>query len=420
MQDESAGPRMRWTSLWRSGWLWAAGWLLSRSVMLYDWAAHYRYIKNDVIYYFNSVNDHGAQSLVEYPVPMVWLLQLLAIPAAGRLDSYVLAFALGMAALDWWLARSLWREPGAGRSAAVFWGAFTFSMGPLIWFRYDMLPAALVAAALLLAQRRPRLSGALIASGTAVKVWPVLLLGPLAGRDRAAGRRVMATLAAGAVLALVSVLQSGFPRLFSPLTWQADRGLQIESVPASTAMYLRAFSERTDWQVELSRFNAFEVTGPGVEVAQQLADVGLGLAALLALILGVLLWRRRVPTASDMTVAALAIILVVLVLNKTLSPQYLYWLGAPVAVLVAQQPRPHGPLTVAVALGTLVAGMLTQQVYPVGYGALISNPHGDRTVTIMLLLRNGLLTLMALLVVSWSVLRLATRAKSSPAPSPSR
>ena len=64
-------------------------------------------------------------------------------------------------------------------------------------------------------------------------------------------------------LAAVSLLAGGMTRLFSPLTWQSDRGLQIESVWSIPLMVARAV--RPDvWIVETSPYQAYEIFGPGV------------------------------------------------------------------------------------------------------------------------------------------------------------
>ena len=64
-------------------------------------------------------------------------------------------------------------------------------------------------------------------------------------------------------LAALSLVTGGASRLFSPLTWQSGRGLQIESVWATPLMVARAF-DPARWTVRYSTFQAYEVFGPGV------------------------------------------------------------------------------------------------------------------------------------------------------------
>ncbi len=48
------------------------------------------------------------------------------------------------------------------------------------------------------------------------------------------------------------------------MTWQGERGLQIESVPATPLMFLRTFTDNPSWNIFLSPYNALELQGPYV------------------------------------------------------------------------------------------------------------------------------------------------------------
>ncbi len=145
------------------------------------------------------------------------------------------------------------------------WILFVTLLGPLAYFRFDMAPAVLAGAGALLARRRPALAGALIAFGAALKLWPALLVLPLLGVDRKAralGHRLRCH--RRLCLALSSLAVGGWQRLLSPLSWQSDRGLQVESLAASPLMWLRTAQDGGGWIVGLSRYNAYEIVGPGV------------------------------------------------------------------------------------------------------------------------------------------------------------
>ena len=104
-----------------------------------------------------------------------------------------------------------------------------------------MVPAVLAGGALLAARRRPWLTGALTGLGAAIKLWPALLAGAFAVRRRGRGPMLGAFVGVGFGLAALSLAAGGASRLFSPLTWQSGRGLQIESVWATPLMVARAF-----------------------------------------------------------------------------------------------------------------------------------------------------------------------------------
>ncbi len=165
-------------------------------------------------------------------------------------------------------------------------------------------------------------------------------------------------------------------------------------------MWLRTASRTSEWLVGLSRYNAFEITGPGVELALQIASAATLLGFLLAIIIGVrAAWSvKRTPR----TVAAvmLAIILVMIVVNKTLSPQYILWLGGPLAALIGgteDDSRPSLSWPVWWALGGFVLAFMTQVVYPLRYGEIVYGTGVPQAVA-ELVLRNVFLLLFTVVV----------------------
>jgi hypothetical protein len=195
----------------------------------------------------------------------------------------------------------------------------------------------------------------------------------------------------GLALALVSVALGGWGRLFSPLTYQADRGLQIESVLATPAM-LGWLSDPGRWTVAYAASRAYEVTGPGVATLLSLSSL---LTVVYVVALAVAWWRLwvlrdRVRGATVLWVA-LAAVTGFVVVGKVLSPQYLLWL-APLAA-AGLTVEDHRRLRWWTA-GLLVAMGLTQVVFPSNYGQITLL--GDRAwlpVT-ALALRNALLVVL--------------------------
>ena len=417
--DVTSGPPTDWPApappnLWGvvarvvgSPWLILVAWVLSRAAMLHDWSAKYQFINGDPNYYYWALRYVTSidQRMPEYPVPVVAFLELFRWPAANIASVYVTAFAIGMAALDAGFTVVLWRF--RGRLAAWYWMVFGFLMGPLLWFRFDVLPAVIVGVALLLVTRRPTVSGVLLGLGAAIKLWPALLLLPLLHRGRAGLRRTQGLLVTGGLLALVSWAAVGWTRLVSPLTWQGDRGLQIESVPASLAMAGKSFGDTLQWTIAMSKYNAYEITGPGVATALLVSSLLMAFVLGLAVVFAVLGWQAlRELSAFDLTLAGVALIAFLIVANKTLSPQYMFWLGAPLSVLVLQAVRPPagtaGPdvrsrrvIAAWLAVAGLATAALTQVEYPDNYGDLIFVTPSDPVITSVLILRNLLLVIIA-------------------------
>jgi len=387
-------------------------WLLTRGLMLLVFASPAEnVIQGDPFYYHRRLGElaeHGlAGVMMEYPVPAVWVLQAPHLLGGGSAIAYVIGFIAGMAVLDAVFSWLLWRAGGRRRTAAVdFWLAFVPLVGPLTWFRFDLLPAVLVGGALLFSAARPRVAGVLAAIGAATKLWPALVWPALACRPgRARLRTTVAFWVTGVLLAGVSLLAGGWDRLVSPLTWQSDRGLQIESIAATPLMVARAV--RPDvWQVELSQYNAYEVVnGPGIAPLLTASSVttAAGLLLIVALV-GVLLvqLRRAGVTATHadahdrrdvswrIGLLVMAIVLVMIVTNKTFSPQYVVWLGGPAAYLLLHCSRSGARVrtTTALVWTVLVAAALTQFVYPVFYPPLYGEPGHLGLATGLLTARN--------------------------------
>lgn len=416
---ESSPPSLLGTDIRRlllgSAVPWVALWVLSRCWMLHQWAKDYTFIINDVRYYFGQLQ--GAQDystvLREYPMPVVWLLDVLRQPIDDDVSLYCLLFALLMAVLDGGFSVWLWQ--GRSKVAAIYWMVFTFAMGPLIWFRYDLLAGVVVGVAVFLMARRPGLSGALMALGAGIKLWPALLIAPLLGRDRSSRERLVWFSATGMGLALASLLVAGPMRLVSPLSWQSGRGLQIESAWASVPILLRAFggpeqagNAAVRWDVRMSPFNAFEVFGPHVETLLRLSSVAMALGVLYTGVIAVLVFREG--ASPDLrALACLSIVLVMLSANKTLSPQYVAWLGAVSAAWLGLAPRgKHRARATLVAVTCLAIAWATQYVYPNHYLGLIVPETADRGATAALVGRNlGLVGLTAI-TVWWTVEGLMT------------
>jgi len=241
-------------------------------------------------------------------------------------------------------------------------------------------------------------------------LWPATMV------DKKAVRRATAGFfSAGALLAIASLLYAGWDRLVSPLTWQSDRGLQIESVYATPVMIARLF-DQDSWTVYISKYQAYEIAGPGTMLLTYIATAAtiLGGITMLVLYIG-WLWRKdRTPIEAG-TLMIIAT-LIMIITNKTFSPQYMIWLGAPVAALLtisARHPdllpdqghlfswvhRPKhltqdqhlvGPLTLArhIAIWTLVLTLLTQAIYPVLYNYLTNVRWVSPVAVLVLTVRN--------------------------------
>ena len=271
---------------------------------------------------------------------------------------------------------------GTGSGAGVWlWVAGVPLLGPTVYCRFDLVVSAVAMAGLLAAARRPVLGGVLAGLGAMLKVWPLLtVLGlPRGSRTRDAWAAVaVSALAVGFVCA---VTMNG---AFSFLRFQADRGVEVESLGALPFEAAHLFG----WPgTAAMNYGSVELLGPGVALVGH---------AMVALSLGgfgwLLLWRARARRWSAATPAdaALTALLLFVVTSRVISPQYLVWLIGLAAVCLTHRPTTQRP----VAWLLLAAGAMTFLEFPLLFGQVMNF---GLLGSLALVLRNLLLLAAALL-----------------------
>jgi Glycosyltransferase family 87 len=413
-ESQRATSRVRaWSDRFQSRRAVVLAWVVTRLLMLGLLAAPERFIVGDVFYYHRKIAALTSvglgKTLNEYPTPVVWILSLPYGATGGGRTGYLIAFIIFMLALDAGFTWALWRAAGRRRDSALdFWLFFVFLIGPLCYVRFDMLPAVLAGGALLAARRRPWITGALTGLGAALKLWPALLFPSFLAHRPDRRAVTWGFLGVGLGLALLSLIFGGWIRLVSPLTWQSGRGLQIESIWATPLMMARALRPG-EWIVDYSKFQAYEIFGPGVSallLVSNLATVA-GLVVIIALYARS--FRNPEPTPVAIGLVVLATVAIMTITNKTLSPQYLLWLGGPMAALLilrGQATELEKPALRRLAIQLLVLAALTQLVYPLLYNGLLGR-HGTAMIiisTVVTTVRN-----LALVAFTVEVCRLAWR-----------
>ena len=279
-------------------------------------------------------------------------------------------------------------------TGAWIWCAALPLLGPVALARYDVLPTlAAVGSMTLVSLGLPFGAGLLLGAGAASKAWPLLLLGPLV--VLVPGRlRILAGV--GAVLAGVGALTwlyGGGQQILSFLSYQRDRGLEVESLPA-LPLLLRHQLTGAPLRVVFG-YGSYQVEAAGAAGLQRMAS-----GALLALAVGVaaLVWRASradggYEAALTISVFALSGLLCV---DKVLSAQYPLWLAGVFALSLCSR---ASPLLPAVPLLLALMGT-TQLLYPLAIQDLVAlHPAGIWIAALRDLLLAGLAGQLA--VLSW-------------------
>ncbi|GAB3427085.1 glycosyltransferase 87 family protein [Flindersiella endophytica] len=392
--------RASWWIVWR--------WLVSRAlVALLLWYT-YGTVTGDLRYYFQKASEllSGAvgwgETLKEYPPSSVLLTTGLKLVSGSNQQAYAAAFIVFMVGVDIWFTWLLWRGAGRRPGTGVFvWVWFAPALGPIMYSRLDLLPAALAGAAVIVMLRsyapgsRPVVAGVLAGLGFVVKLFPLIVL-PALWLRREGRWRLVAGFAGTAVAGIgIGWLLLGADRTLSPLTWQRGRGLQIESLFALPVLVANVF-DRGRWTSAQSQYVAIEVFGPWVGTLLTAATV----ATVLAVALLAVLWVRgllgRQPSAATIAWMVIVTICLMLLTNKVFSPQYLVWLAAALAALGAV--AADGSRTVRFASWLFLAlCALTQLIFPILYDRLIFALETDMVV--LLLIRDALLVALTVLAI---------------------
>ncbi len=315
--------------------------------------------------------------------------------ANGILTGWLILIGLlnliGLSALvDWG------KEGKAAYRAASFYLAFLALLGPVAIGRIDSAATFVAILGLVQLYRdRLRLAMVFFTIGAWVKIWPIAAAIALFSSTKA---KVPALLVAG--IACFGILALGFflggnQNLFSFVTTQGNRGLQIESVAATFWVWAAHLKVPGAGIYFDNALVTNQVSGAfSTEVSFLLGYVMAGALAI-TVWLGLRAYRAGADHKQLFVVVLLTATLDLIVFNKVGSPQFEGWLAVPVmAGLLLGLPKWRIPM----AIGLTIA-LLTNLIYPVFYMDLMML--GDLGVW-LLTVRNAAL----LILLVWANLRL--------------
>lgn len=393
---------------------WAASRLIGLAIVAQGTGAH-----AELDYYLDIVSGREAP---EYPVPLLVPLSWIYTLGPSMQPEFGRAFVFLVLIIDALITAYLihFRNPRANAAeshsrrlwAVGFWILFGLSGGPSMYMRLDIFPAMLVGGAIALMAQHPRSASALLGLATSLKLWPGILAAGLVGRwsDRATWHRLVSFAAALLGMAGLVAVINGPERVLSPLGYQGDRGLQLESV-AATPLVMNGYQHPDHYYVGLAVSKSYEIEGPGLDAALAFTSIGTALTLLLAVAWACYRLFAGRWTARSTTHFSIAILLLLLVTNKVFSPQYLVWLGPAVAVAllqpwtVQQSEIPVGTPVQRyrsvrgmhlIAAAVMVAMGLTTYVYPFAYDEIAYRLGGEWAPVAALAIRNALILAAAL------------------------
>ena len=321
-----------------------------------------------------------------YPI-LAWLpIAASAIAGPAALPGMWLVVVTVLDGIAFWL---LLRHPG-GLAPAWTWLALMALLGPIAVGRIDSITMPIAVAGVVATwSGRHALAAAAFTVCAWTKIWPgVLWLAQLVVRP---GRLVTAAVGAGitSVVMLVALALGAGGNVLSFVTWQGERGLQIEAVLATPFHWAGAPLGYDDVQL------TYQLQTPVADAVAAAATPILVVATLLVAGLGVLAVRRGGDRDHAGAWLATALVTTLIVANPVGSPQFAIWLIAPALLLVGIRAW-DGVAVVVVLCG------LTQLCYPWLYGEVVGQ---EAIGLVVLTLRNaGYVLLLGL--AAWRLLRL--------------
>ncbi len=292
-----------------------------------------------------------------------------------------------------------WGRTRRNIAVAWWWIAFLLLLGPIALGRIDSITVPLSIVGVLFVATRPRAATVILTIATWIKVWPAALLAAILISVRARVRVVVAAVVTSTLIVAVALSFGAGANVFSFVTQQGTRGLQVEA-PISSFWLWGAFASSSTSAVYYDhQLLTWQIRGAGVDVASAVMNPLMLLAVVAITALALHALRRRVPVYSLLPSLALAYVTALIAVNKVGSPQYLTWLAVPIILGLATNAFGRGRPFRTPAILVLILAALTQLIYPGFYDRILElNP----AMLLVLSVRN----LLFFVLLGWAVLSL--------------
>jgi hypothetical protein len=316
----------------------------------------------------------GVDTVWVYPV--VAIVPMLAAFAFGPalyastwLTIVMLLDAVAFAAITGWMAS---RDRA---SVAWWWIAFLLLLGPIALARIDSITVPLAIVGVILLATRPTAAAVVLTVATWIKVWPAAIVLAVLIATRRRREVVIAGALVSAVIVGVALLFGSGANVFSFITQQTGRGLQVEA-PVTTLWLWLARAGVPGTRVYYDQdILTYQMLGGGVTATAAAMTPVLAVAVAGVAALGVWAARRGAPATQLLAPLALAIVTTLIAFNKVGSPQFISWLAVVVVLGLGTHHAGYGRSFAVPSAIVLVVAALTQAFYPYLYIDLLTlNP----------------------------------------------
>jgi hypothetical protein len=281
--------------------------------------------------------------------------------------------------------------------AGWWWLGFLLLLGPVALGRVDSITVPIAIIGMLVLAAAPRLAAVLLTVATWIKVWPAALIAAAVVTLRTRWSIAFTAVVTSVGITLVAVLLGAGTNVFSFITQQTGRGLQVES-PIGTFWMWDAFISHSTRSIVYydQAILTYQVVGPGAVTAAAIVTPLLAVVTAALLVLGVTGMRRGAQAEHLLPSLALAITTALILFNKVGSPQFVAWLAVPVVYGLTLSLTGRGRSFRVPVVLTLVIAAMTQFLYPYLYGDLLG------LKVLMLLVLTGR-NLLYVALLAWAV-----------------
>lgn len=311
----------------------------------------------------------------EYP-PLAFVPMLLPRLISGdRPDGYLWVFAFELALLAsavavslYWLASHGWSAE-APRNVLIAYVLGVITTAFVAVWRFDLFAAAASLFALTaLARSHHGTAGLMLAVAVLAKLYavvmlPVFLVALLVEHRWRGASRLVTVFVAAVLLAMVPIFLVAGQGAVSFLSYQAERGLQVESVGGGLVLLAHAV---TGLPVSvLFGFGSWQLESSASGMVASISSVAMVIIGAVLLIMCLARFRQEQRTdgavrRGSIVAYSVLMLLAAIITNKVLSPQYLVWL-VPFAPLLRR-----GQIVLFVIICAV-----TIAIYPLGYHYLM-------------------------------------------------
>jgi hypothetical protein len=245
-----------------------------------------------------------------------------------------------------------------GFAGAWFWVIWPILMGPLLLTRFDLVPTWFAIIGLIsIYEKRIKLAGFLLAIGTLLKLWPILILSIVEKRIL---RKILLPVIISVILILIFIEIISFGSL-SFLENQSSRGLQVESVAAVVFVIFKLFGANVEYPF---RFGSLEVEAT---FANQIAFI-LNISTIVFFLW--LFFLNIKGKLNDLNIfeKSLIVIIFAIGLSRVFSPQFWIWIGGISALVILFKETKLNKVIFILSISAL----LTQVLYPALYVGLLN------------------------------------------------